>query len=87
MYLSKRKIQTVVGIINAIIAAGLLFGAIFNVYYVGNENRRLGLIAMFTTLFTLCLGFVTNTKGPAIFRACAANAAILVAIVGRRLSD
>jgi hypothetical protein len=52
-YFSKNRI---VGAVNILLAAVLLFGATYNLYYVTNEQRRLGLIAGYTMAFALCIG-------------------------------
>lgn len=59
----------------------LLFGAIFNLFYVTNEERRLGLIAGYTVAFALCVGLLTNARRSEIFAACAAYSAVLVVFV------
>jgi hypothetical protein len=61
-----------------ILAAVLLFGAIYALYYVTNEQTKLGLIAVFTTAFAICVGLVTNARRSDVFAACAAYAAVLV---------
>jgi hypothetical protein len=44
----------------------LLLGAIFNRYFVEYIKTRLGLIAGYTTVFAVCVGFVTNARGAEI---------------------
>lgn len=80
-YISTRRIGVVVGIINVLLAAAFLFGAIYNLYYVDQEKIKLGLIAGYTTAFALCISLVTNAKRSEIFGACAAYAAVLVVFV------
>jgi hypothetical protein len=63
----------------------LLFGAIFNLFYVANEERRLGLIAGYTVAFALCVGLLTNARRSEIFAACAAYSAVLVVFVSGNL--
>lgn len=60
-----------------ILAALLLFGAMFNLYYVETNTKRLGFIAGHTIVFALCVGFLTNARRAGIFGACAAYAAVL----------
>ena len=81
VYVSTRRIALVVGFINVLLAAALLFGAIYNLYYVDEEKTKLGLIAGYTTAFALCINLVTNAKRSEIFGACAAYAAVLVVFV------
>lgn len=75
----------IVAIINVNLAAALLFGAICNLYYVTDEQKRLGLIAGYTTAFAACVGLVTNARRSEVFAACAAYAAVLVVFVSGNL--
>jgi len=43
-----QQINIFVGAINILLAAVLLFGAVYNLYFVQNEKRRLGLISGYT---------------------------------------
>jgi hypothetical protein len=62
-------------------AAALLFGAIYNLYYVSNEKVKLGLVTVYTVAFAVCVGLLTNARRPELFAACAAYAAVLVVFV------
>ena len=64
-----------------ILAAVLLFGAIYNLYRVRDDQKRLGLIAGYTLAFAICVGLVTNSRRSEVFAACAAYAAVLVVFV------
>ena len=75
----------IVGIINVNVAAALLFGAIYNLYYVTNPQKRLGLIAGYTIAFATCVGLMTNARRSEVFAACAAYAAVLVVFVSGNL--
>ncbi|KIX97888.1 uncharacterized protein Z520_06666 [Fonsecaea multimorphosa CBS 102226] len=81
VYVSTKRIALVVGLINVLLAATFLFGAIYNLYYVEQEKIKLGLIAGYTTAFALCVSLVTNARRSEIFGACAAYAAVLVVFV------
>lgn len=70
-----------------ILAAVLLFGAILNLYYVTDEQKRLGLIAGYTTAFAICVGLVTKAKSSEVFAACAAYSAVLVVFVSGNLGN
>ena len=70
-----------VAVINLFLAAGLLFGAIYNLYWVTSDQKKLGLIAGYTVAFAVCVGFATNAKKSEVFAACAAYAAVLVVFV------
>ncbi len=84
-YLSERRLHIVVAFLNVILAAGLLFGAILNLYYVTNEQKRLGLIAGYTITFAIFVGMVTKARSSEVFAACAAYAAVLVVFVSGNL--
>ena len=71
--------------INILLAAVLLFGAVYNLYYVKNEKGRLGLIDGYTVAFALCVGLLTNARRSEVFGACAAYAAVLVVFVSGNL--
>ena len=72
-------------VLNVILAAALLFGAILNLYYVTNDVKRLGLIAGYTIAFAVCVGLVTNARRSEVFAACAAYSAVLVVFVSGNL--
>jgi hypothetical protein len=80
-YISAARISIVVGLLNVILSAAFLFGAIYNLYYVEQDQIKLGLIAGYTTAFALCISLITNAKRSEIFGACAAYAAVLVVFV------
>ena len=80
-YISERRIRIIVAFVNIILAAILLFGAVYNLYYVKDERKRLGLIAGYTLAFAICVGFMTNAKRSEVFAACAAYSAVLVVFV------
>lgn len=80
-YFSNKRIKIFVGVVNVLLAAAFLFGAIYNLYYVKEDPIKLGLIAGYTTAFALCIALVTDATRSAIFGACAAYAAVLVVFV------
>ena len=84
-YTSERRIHFAVAVINVVLAAVLLFGAILNLYYVTNETKRLELIAGYTVFFAICVGVITKARGHEVFAACAAYAAVLVVFVSGNL--
>ncbi|MCJ1236228.1 hypothetical protein MMC14_004206 [Varicellaria rhodocarpa] len=85
VYISERRLHTSIAIINVILAAALLFGAIYNLYYVKSNEKRLSLIAGYTVAFAICVGLLTNARRPEVFAACAAYAAVLVVFVSGNL--
>ena len=76
-----------VAVLNVIIAAVLLFGAILNLYFVVDEQKRLGLIAGYTIAFATCVGLVTKAKRSEVFGASAAYTATLVVFVSGNLGS
>jgi len=86
-YFSEARLRLAVAIINFILAAALLFGAIYNLYWVVNNQKRLGLIAGYTVAFAACVGLATNAKRSEVFAACAAYAAVLVVFVSGNITS
>ncbi|KAK4148891.1 hypothetical protein C8A00DRAFT_47387 [Chaetomidium leptoderma] len=58
--------------ITILIAANLLVGPIYGLYFAQTPLQRLGLIQLFTTVFALCAGLVTNAKRAELFAMTAA---------------
>jgi hypothetical protein len=85
-YISEDRIRLVVGVINIVLAAAFLFGAIYVLHYVQSQQKRLGLITAFTTAFALSIGLLTNARRAEVFGACAAYAAVLVVFVSGGLA-
>ncbi|KAF8852809.1 hypothetical protein BDZ45DRAFT_749197 [Acephala macrosclerotiorum] len=86
-YISERRLQICVVIINIILTFALLFGAIYHLYKTNNNGTKLGLIAFYTVLFAICVGLVTNAKRSEVFGACAAYAAVLVVFVSGNIGS
>ncbi|KAL2786083.1 hypothetical protein BJX66DRAFT_313489 [Aspergillus keveii] len=86
-YLSSTRISVVAAILNIILAAAMLFGSIFNLYYVESPKRRLGIVAAYTVAFALCVGLLTNSGRAEVFAASAAYAAVLVVFVSGNLQS
>ncbi|OQV07876.1 hypothetical protein CLAIMM_12235 [Cladophialophora immunda] len=80
-YYSERRLHICVAMIYIVLAALLLFGAMFNLYYVESNTKRLVFIVGYTAVFALCVGFLTNARRAEIFGACAAYAAVLVVFI------
>lgn len=80
-YISQYRITVVVGMVNIILAAAFLFGAIIHLYNVRKEQVKLGLIAGYTVAFAMALGLITTARRAEIFAACAAYSAVLVVFV------
>jgi hypothetical protein len=86
-YFSSGRISVVVNMITVLLAATLLFGAIYNLYYVQRDQVKLGLIAVYTFAFALSISLITNARRAEIFGACAAYAAVLVVFVSGGLGN
>jgi uncharacterized membrane protein len=65
----------------------MLFGSIFNLYYVAGPKKRLGIVAAYTVAFALCVGLLTNAGRAEVFAASAAYAAVLVVFVSGNLQS
>jgi hypothetical protein len=50
----------------------LLVGSIYGLYFAETPLQRLGLIQVFTTVFALCAGFMTNARRAELFAVTAA---------------
>lgn len=71
-YASGLKIERFVAWFSTMLAAVLLVGAIMALYAVQSDKVKLGLIAVFTTIFAASVGLLTNAKRSEIFGATAA---------------
>ena len=80
-YFRLRHVTRTFAIISTIVAAAELVGAITTLYFVRNREARIGLIALFTSLFGFSLCLLTNARRGEIFGASAAYAAVLVVFV------
>lgn len=85
--LSESRLALAVIVTNILVASALLFGAIYNLYYVKDQAQRLGILAAYTIAFALCVGLFTNARRSEIFGACAAYAAVLVVFVSGNLGE
>lgn len=68
----EKSITIAVAVISIIIAAALLIGSIVGLYFAGNDITKLGLITLFTALFALSVGLMTNARRAEIFAGTAA---------------
>lgn len=71
-YASGKKISIFISYLSAILAALLLVGAIIILYKTKSNDLKLGLLALFTTLFAASVGLLTNAKQAEVFGATAA---------------
>ncbi|PTD10458.1 hypothetical protein FCULG_00007682 [Fusarium culmorum] len=86
-YASGKKISKFISYISTVLAAVLLIGAIVILYNINSDNLKLGLIALFTVLFSASVGLLTNAKRAEVFGATAAYAAVLVVFVSGDLGS
>ncbi|CEL10400.1 hypothetical protein ASPCAL13520 [Aspergillus calidoustus] len=87
VYSSSTRIAVVAAILNILVAAAMLFGPIFNLYYVKDPKKRLSMVAAYTVAFALCVGLLTNASRAEIFAASAGYVAVLVVFVSGDLQS
>jgi hypothetical protein len=80
-YISEQKIDAFVGVVNVLLAAAFLFGAIHNLDYVRDERKTLGLVTGYMTAFAMTMWLLTDARRAGTFGACAAYAAVVVVFV------
>ncbi|KAF6782351.1 hypothetical protein CSOJ01_16008 [Colletotrichum sojae] len=83
----EKSISIAVAVVSIIIAAALLIGSIVGLYFAKNDITKLGLITLFTTMFALSVGLMTNSRRAEILAGTAAYAAVLVVFVSGDLSS
>ncbi len=69
---SESSISTTAKAITILVAANLLVGSIYGLYFASTPLQRLGLIQAFTTVFALCAGFMTHARRAELFAVTAA---------------
>lgn len=85
--LSDYRLGIAVGCINVVVVAGLLFGAVFNLYYLKSVEKRLGALAGYTVVFAAAVTVLTTASRGEVFGASAAYAAVLVVFVSGGLGQ
>ena len=70
-YTSDGRMVRFVAILSTINAAALLIGAIVSLYAVTSPKIKLGIIALFTSLFAINVGVLTNARHAELFAATA----------------
>lgn len=87
-YFSEERIQLASYIISIIFSGILLLGAMacLSILQDRGWQLRLGLVAIFTSLFAIVIGLLTNAKRSEIFTSTATYAAVLVVFVSVDLS-
>ena len=81
-YFPETAIHVIVSVVSVLITAMLLVGAIVALYYARSPGLKLGLVALFTTVFAAGIGLLTNARKAELYAATAAYAAVLVVYVG-----
>ena len=71
-YFPDKTVHLVVSVVGIFITATLLIGAIVALYFAANEGLKLGLIALFTTIFAAGIGLLTNARKAEVYAATAA---------------
>ena len=69
---NSRKIARTASIISAILAAVILIAPVVILYEISSMRARLGIMAGFTVVFSLCMAGLTNARRSDIFAATAA---------------
>lgn len=72
MLSSGQDISSFISYLSTILAALMLIGAILVLYKIRSDDLKLGLLALFTTLFAASVGLLTNAKRAEVFGATAA---------------
>ncbi|KAF8858694.1 hypothetical protein BDZ45DRAFT_390166 [Acephala macrosclerotiorum] len=82
----EKRIAYVVALLDVILAAILLVGAIVALYLVQSNLKRLGLVGVFTALFAISVGLLTSARKAELFAATAAYAAVLVVFISGNIT-
>ncbi len=87
-YFPQRRVRLVSAIISTILSAILLIGAIVCLLLIPNEKwkLRVGMRVLFTVLFAVVVGLLTNARRAELFGCTAAYAAVLVVFVSGNIS-
>ncbi|KAF2112464.1 hypothetical protein BDV96DRAFT_649248 [Lophiotrema nucula] len=75
-------IPWVSGVLSMFSALILLIGAIFGLYFVNSDMKRMGMMSMFAVLFVGAVGLFTNAKRSEIFASASAYVGVLIVFVG-----
>jgi hypothetical protein len=75
-----------VAVLSILLAAILLVGSIVNLYLVQDNLKRLGLVGVYTVVFSASIGILSNARRAELFTSTAAYAAVLVVFVSGNLA-
>jgi hypothetical protein len=80
----KTRLRAVSHLIGVLLASCIPAASIFTLYYVHNMVDRLGIILVFSAIFSICLALFTTARRVEIFGATAAYVSVLTILI---LSD
>lgn len=88
-YYPQRRIEIAGAIISALLSAILLIGTIVCLLLTSNRNMhlRVGMVVLFTCLFAIVVGLLTNARRAEIFGATAAYVSLLISQAVRCFLD
>ena len=81
-YVSEQKIDAFVRVVKVLLAVALSVGAIYNLCYVRDERKKLGLVAGYTTAFATTMWLFTPASRVEVFGNCVVYVVALVFISG-----
>ncbi len=84
-YYSNKHVSRLSTLVTVLASSLVIEGAIITLYVVQDERTRLGLLALFTTLFATSLAVFTDGRKSDIILATAACAAVLVVFVSQSI--
>lgn len=85
MYVRSASGQRWVAVINLIVAAGPLIGAMVGLFHVTDPSLKLAIVSVLILLFGDCMFLMTNARTAKVFGATAAYAAVLVVFISSGL--
>lgn len=84
-YFPERTITHLVAVVSVLLSAVLLMGAIVALYFIQHGGVKLGVIAIFTTLFAGSVGLLTNARKAEVYAATAAYVSTASTCARRKL--
>ncbi|MCJ1398042.1 hypothetical protein MMC11_001239 [Xylographa trunciseda] len=82
VHYSQEGLSRIVSLVAMSFSSLLPIAAVTALYCVNSMSARLGMMAGFTVLFTLCFGILTNARSTDVFTATTAFAAVQVVFIG-----
>ena len=89
VFFPEERVQRAGAVISALLSAILLIGAIVCLLLTANDSNglQIGMIVLFTCLFAITVGILTNARRAEIFASTAGYAAVLVVFVSNNLGS